>query len=126
MPTEPLIEVPARIEPCFLEEARGELLDILTELPAAASQLGARLHPRTAANLADLVGVMNCYYSNLIEGHNTRPRDIERALNDDFDADEERRNLQLEARAHIRIQEMIDQEFATFDAIEDPVKAAKK
>ena len=23
---------------------------------------------------------MNCYYSNLIEGHNTRPRDIERAL----------------------------------------------
>ena len=22
----------------------------------------------------------NCYYSNLIEGHNTRPRDIERAL----------------------------------------------
>lgn len=23
---------------------------------------------------------MNTYYSNLIEGHNTRPRDIERAL----------------------------------------------
>lgn len=106
------IEVPTRIEPCFLEEARGELLDLVAELPGAASKLAARLHPTTAANLADLVRVMNCYYSNLIEGHNTRPREIERALNDDLDANEERRNLQLEARAHIRIQKMIDEEFA--------------
>ncbi|ASV84481.1 hypothetical protein CES85_5275 [Ochrobactrum quorumnocens] len=30
--------------------------------------------------LADLVRSMNCYYSNLIEGHNTHPVDIERAL----------------------------------------------
>jgi Fic family protein len=106
------IEVPARIEPCFLEEARGKLLDLLAELPAAAGRLGGRLHPRTAASLADLVRVINCYYSNLIEGHNTRPRDIERALRDDLDADEQRRNLQLEARAHIRIQQRIDAEFA--------------
>jgi hypothetical protein len=38
------------------------------------------LHPRTAAHLADLVRIMNTGYSNLIEGHDTRPRDIERAL----------------------------------------------
>lgn len=107
MPTE-LIEDPSRIEPCFLGEARGDLLDLLTELPAAAARLEGRLHPKTAASLAALVRVMNCYYSNLIEGHNTRPRDIERALIDDLDADETRRNLQLEARAHIRIQEEID------------------
>jgi len=107
-----LIEVPTRIEPCFLEEARGELLDLVAELPGAANRLAVRLHPTTAANLADLVRVMNCYYSNLIEGHNTRPREIERALNNDLDANEERRNLQLEARAHIRIQKMIDEEFA--------------
>jgi Fic family protein len=73
-------EVPSRIEPCFVAQAGGDLLDLLTELPARAGQLGARLHPRTAASLASLVRVMNCYYSNLIEGHNTRPRDIERAL----------------------------------------------
>jgi len=106
------IEVPTRIEPCFLEEARGELLDLVAELPGAANKLAARLHPTTAANLADLVRVMNCYYSNFIEGHNTRPREIERALNNDLDANEERRNLQLEARAHIRIQKTIDEEFA--------------
>ena len=29
--------------------------------------------------LADLVRAMNCYYSNLIEGHDTHPVDIERA-----------------------------------------------
>ncbi len=111
-PTERSIETPSRLEPCFLDEARGELLDLVAELPAAANRLAGRLHPRTAANLADLVRVMNCYYSNLIEGHNTRPRDIERALDNELDADEERRNLQLEARAHIRIQRMIDDEFA--------------
>jgi len=112
MSPDALIEVPARIEPCFLEEARGRLLDLLTELPAAAGRLGGRLHPRTAASLTDLVRVMNCYYSNLIEGHTTRPRDIERALRNDLDVDEQRRNLQLEARAHIRIQQSIDAEFA--------------
>ena len=86
-----LLKTPSRIEPCFLEEARGELLDLVTELPPAASALASRLHPKTAANLADLVRVMNCYYSNLIEGHNTRPQDIERALADDLDNDERRR-----------------------------------
>lgn len=52
---------------------------------------------------------MNCYYSNLIEGHNTKPRDIERALADDLEKDELRRNFQIEARAHVRLQQTIDQ-----------------
>ena len=105
-------ETPYRLEPCFLDGASGELLDLVTELPAAAGALGARLHPKTAANLADLVRVMNCYYSNLIEGHNTRPLDIERALANDLDADAQRRDLQIEARQHIRLQREIDTDFA--------------
>src|SRR5258707_15513025 len=52
---------------------------------------------------------MNTYYSNLIEGHNTRPRDIERALEGKFDQDKERRNLQVEAAAHVHLQAEIDQ-----------------
>jgi Fic family protein len=52
---------------------------------------------------------MNSYYSNLIEGHNTRPRDIERALAGDLDADETRRHLQLEAAAHVRVQSELDE-----------------
>ncbi len=46
---------------------------------ARGAGAGVGLHPDSAAELADLVRVMNCYYSNLIEGHNTRPRDIELA-----------------------------------------------
>src|SRR5262249_38306638 len=61
-----------------------------------------------AANLADLVRIVNTYYSNLIEGHDTRPRDIERALAGEFDQDNERRNLQVEAAAHVRVQTELD------------------
>ncbi len=96
------------IEPCFPESFPPDLADLLTELPAAATQLGRALHPRTAESLADLVRVMNCYYSNLIEGHNTRPRDIERALVDELEREPARRDLQLEARAHIEVQRKID------------------
>jgi hypothetical protein len=32
------------------------------------------------------VRLTNCYYSNLIEGHSTTPREIERALQDRLDA----------------------------------------
>lgn len=70
------------------------------------------MHPSTVANLADLVRVMNCYYSNLIERHTTTPRDIERALANDLDGEETRRNLQVEARAHICVQRMIDRRYA--------------
>jgi Fic family protein len=51
---------------------------------------------------------MNCYYSNLIEGHDTHPIDIERALKNDYSADPGKRDLQLEARAHITVQQWID------------------
>ena len=53
--------------------------------------------------------MMNCYYSNLIEGHNTKLQDIERALNSDFEDDEKKRNLQVEALDHIRVQRKIEQ-----------------
>src|SRR5712671_3446444 len=95
-------ETPQRIEPARLEEAAEAIVDVIAELAAASATLGAGLHPRTAANLADLVRLMNTYYSNLIEGRNTRPRDIARALEGQFDQDKERRDLQIEAAAHVR------------------------
>jgi Fic family protein len=52
---------------------------------------------------------MNCYYSNLIEGHDTHPRDIDRALaHADYSADPQKRALQHEAVAHIEVQRLID------------------
>ncbi len=103
-----IIESVDRIEPARLEEIPEALSDVVAELAAASATLGRALHPRTAANLADLVRIMNSYYSNLIEGHNTRPKDIERALFGQFDSDSERRNLQVEAAAHVRLQAEID------------------
>ena len=101
-------ESPQRIEPARLEHPPERVADLAADLAAAASALGKALHPRTAANLADVVRIMNTYYSNLIEGHDTRPRDIERALAGEFDRDGQRRNLQVEAAAHVRVQREID------------------
>ena len=102
------VESPQRIEPTRIEEIPTDVADLVAELSAASATLGAALHPSTAAQLAGLVRLMNAYYSNLIEGHNTRPRDIERALAGDFDDDSIRRNLQQEAAAHVRVQAQID------------------
>jgi len=107
----PNTEIPTRIEPALIDEPTSAIADVVADLTAAVSILGKFLHPLTAANLADAVRIMNTYYSNLIEGHNTRPRDIERALSGKLDRDEERRNLQMEAAAHVRVQTEIDQMF---------------
>ncbi len=118
-----VIESPSRIEPCLLDDVNAEILDLVAKLSAATSMLGTRLHPRSAAGLAESVRIMNCYYSNLIEGHNTTPREIERALADKFDAAPERRDLQVEARAHIRVQREIDRLHAA-GALPDPAAAS--
>jgi Fic family protein len=103
-----MIETPGRIEPCFFEEhIPASLADLSVEIQREAANLGQGLHPDSAAELADLVRVMNCYYSNLIEGHNTRPRDIERALAG-AELEAETRPLALEARAHVIVQRLID------------------
>jgi Fic family protein len=102
-------ETVQRIEPARLEELPESITDVTTELAAASAALGRSLHPRTAENLASVVRIMNTYYSNLIEGHNTRPKDIERALAGELDKHSERRNLQIEAAAHVRVQAEVDQ-----------------
>lgn len=103
-----MLETPGRIEPCFFEEhIPSSLADLSVEIQREVATLGQSLHPDSAAELADLVRVMNCYYSNLIEGHNTRPRDIERALAG-AELEEKTRPLALEARAHVIVQRSID------------------
>jgi Fic family protein len=92
----------------LLPEDSPELENLVTDLVARASALTARVHPILTSGIGNLVRSMNCYYSNLIEGHRTLPIDIDRALLGDFANEPERRNLQLEARAHIQVQQIID------------------
>jgi hypothetical protein len=88
----------AAMEP-LLPDDNKELEDLAIDL-VKASGLATRLHPVLRASVGDLVRSMNCYYSNLIEGHNTLPVDIDRAMNNELATEPERRNLQLEARAY--------------------------
>ena len=108
-PRKILVESVERIEPARLEEASEAIADVVAELSAATATLGASLHPLTAANLAGLVRIMNSDYSNLIEGHVRAAERYCRALEGEFDKDHERRNLQIEAASHVRVQADIDQ-----------------
>ena len=88
---------------------REELADLALELTARSTALRSSLPAGIVIALSRLVCSMNCYYSNLIEGHDTHPIDIERALNEDYSHDPQQRDLQLEARAHIEVQQWIDE-----------------
>src|SRR5665647_874277 len=101
----------SRMEPLLFAEGsrhRPALADASLELAARAAGFRSSLPPGQLAALGELVGAMNCYYSNLIEGHDTHPIDIERALKNDYSQDARKRDLQLEAKAHIAVQEWID------------------
>ena len=88
---------------------REAITDLVMDLTAKSTGLNKSLPLALSRGLAHLVRSMNCYYSNLIEGHDTHPVDIEGALNQNFSSDPEQRDLQLEAKAHIEVQRWIDE-----------------
>src|SRR5439155_11305159 len=99
------------MEPLLISETsrhRAALTDLALELAQKSAGFRRSLPPGLTASLAGLVRAMNCYYSNLIEGHDTHPIDIERALKGDYSNDAKKRDLQLEAKAHIAVQQWID------------------
>jgi Fic family protein len=99
------------LEPLLLTEGsrhRPVLTDLALDLAQKSTGFRRSLPESLLASLADLVRAMNCYYSNLIEGHDTHPVDIERALKNDYSTDARKRDLQLEAKAHIAVQKWID------------------
>jgi Fic family protein len=102
----------SEMEPMLISESsryRKRLDELVFELTRDATAFRTSLPPGMVAPLCDLVRSMNCYYSNLIEGHNTHPVDIERALAGDLSDDRRKRDLQIEAKAHIATQRWIDE-----------------
>lgn len=98
-----LYDDPAQMEPLVIDSSRpayNSLIGLAHELSEASACLDAALVPATARSLSELVSGMNCYYSNLIEGHHTLPIDIEKAL---FEVKErmEQKDLQSLAFAHV-------------------------
>jgi Fic family protein len=101
----------SRMEPMLISESskhRDRMNQLVFELSTSASAFRASLPEGMVEPLCDLVRSMNCYYSNLIEGHDTLPIEIEQALAEDYSADKARKDLQYEAKAHIATQRWID------------------
>jgi len=104
-------EATALMEPLQIGEPsrlRTGLTDLALDLAQKSAGFQRSLPASMLPSLADLVRTMNCYYSNIIEGHATHPVDIERALKGNYSNDPKKRDLQLEAKAHIMVQQWID------------------
>ena len=86
---------PSAMEPMLPEEGNRALEDTAFELTNKASSLAGQMNPTVALSVGSLVRSMNRYYSNLIEGHDTPPRDIDRALHQNLSAQPKKRVLQL-------------------------------
>lgn len=76
---------PAAMEPLLPSAAAGLLAELTCEILRQAWALSAHLPSVVVRDrVARMVREMNSYYSNLIEGHKALPRDIERAMRDDY------------------------------------------
>jgi Fic family protein len=92
------------IEPIIPTQNLQSLEDLACTVIESAARLSAKVREPLRAQLAELTRWMHCYYSNLIEGQQTRVRDIEAALKKDFAADPEKRHLQQLSLAHLEVQ----------------------
>ena len=92
-----------KMTPLYPERAE-ELHDLALAVIQKSAALGSRQHPVTLNSLHELLRIINSYYSNLIEGHNTHPYDIVRAMQRQYDTEPAKHNLQLESVAHITVQ----------------------
>ncbi len=101
-----IFRLPSSMEPMLPSSGRPLLAELSVEIFRKSGELKTSLPSVTArAELAKLVGEMNSYYSNLIEGHKTLPREIARALNEDYsDKPEDQRNQRLSV-AHIKAEQ---------------------
>lgn len=104
----------AQMEPMFPSTRAEQLADLSVELVRKSAALGGHFRNYTREALVALLRQMNSYYSNLIEGHRTHPIDIERAMQHEYLDEPAKRALQLESKAHIEVQEMIEDRLNEF------------
>ena len=99
---------PSAMQPLSPESSGALLADLTCEILRKAGALSASLPSSIVrVRVAGLVREMNSYYSNLIEGHKTLPRDIERALKKNFSTDPQKRGNQQLSRAHIEVEKLM-------------------
>jgi Fic family protein len=108
-----MLEYAKEMEPLLPSRPDEALVGLALRTARESSALGSLLSSSTRIAVTDLLRQMNSYYSNLIEGHNTNPFDIERALKGDYSTEPAKRALQLESLAHIEVQKLMEQKLAS-------------
>lgn len=92
------------IEPIVPSQRLQPLEDLACTVLESAARLSAKVREPLRTQLVELTRWMHCYYSNLIEGQQTRVRDIEAAVNQHFATEPAKRDLQRLALAHLEVQ----------------------
>jgi len=92
---------PHQFEPLLPTLPHPDLDALAEEVCRHGFELKRLVHPVTEARIAKLLRSVNSYYSNRIEGQQTHPKDIERALRKNFSKEPKKASLQRLAIAHI-------------------------
>lgn len=101
--------------------AHSALPDKAMALSADSARLAGRVAPDSQQVLIQHMAVINSYYSNLIEGNRTLPREIRAAQQGDFSEDPAKRDLQCESLAHIQVQHWLAAQAPDLDTLYSPV-----
>jgi Fic family protein len=104
----------SQMEPMFPSKGAEQLADLAVDLVRNSAALGSQFRSYTQEALVSLLRQMNSYYSNLIERHHTRPIDIEKAMRQEYLDEPAKRALQLESKAHIEVQQLIEDRLNEF------------
>lgn len=93
--------------PCDKALEASDLPDKAFILNTESAKLTGQISSITLTTLRTYMGVINSYYSNLIEGNSTRPYEIRAAQRGDYSSDPVKRDLQKESFAHIAVQQWL-------------------
>ncbi|MGY3581954.1 Fic family protein [Bradyrhizobium sp. USDA 4341] len=100
----------------MLSELDAGLGDQILELAQKSSSYSGSLNPALKTSVGNLIRAVDSHFSNAIEGHVVPLVDIVRALEDDHSFEPGLSDLQIEARAHVEVQQMIDRGALPFPA----------
>lgn len=100
----PLLQAIEPMIPSLVALERSELPGLAQDLERRAAKLSGKMTPIIESVLTDHMEAINSYYSNLIEGNSTHPREVRKAIDGLYSDDPVKRDLQLESIAHIGVQ----------------------
>src|SRR5713226_8733642 len=101
-----------QFQPLYPEDrVTGPLLELAAELIADCHRLEAQAGEPLVRALRPRLRAMNSYYTNKIEGQQTLPSDIERAMRREFDANVALAKKQRLAVAHMEVEQQLEERF---------------